>query len=966
MNHWQDKEQETVHLFALAEDEIRKVFWDEAGVKEYLDYYLRTPGYSAHNTAMMKAQCPDMTMVAGYAFWKENGLHVKREEHGMAILVPAIENGKTAFHTRTVFDIGQTSADEEKRRELLAREKNRLPGKQTGEELFAAVYETANRNHVWIRFLDGNPEEGKGKVYVRDNTVFVCKTEDAEKQAMQAVRLLAEVLLARKETWEQAQTELQADMVQYLLCRQYGIDTSEIHFEGLEHPDVKGCRIQKKKKLLGDVLQTAGALRDQINQCLTERKERNLTEEIPSDESPEKEAAQDAADRDRGHSEEEKVSEEAVEPKRVKKEVFAEQKPPIKEKIGDFGKKIGGARKDLWKERGLEIADILEMNEAEAAKYITKENIWKKPDYMQMIQDGTPLHVAYFIKAVRNALPAKVTYSYEDTTPERIRMRQENYITFIRDVKDQLMTVKDDMDIRGFFREFAAKEVYVRQVTSYNVTLTDAGYAVTNKLLRAMQMSIREIERQIAREQFGVAEEEKIPRGFTIRYRKERSEYVVLKGYTVVADGLKSEDEARKKARELADSRAVARKKKFVPKQLEFIRRTGPSYGIDAEHPANGTMYLEEFGFAGGEFGNWMSEKDRQVSLDMGYEALHDLAYVLKIEPSGIALGNRLSIAFGARGHGNALAHYEPMREVINLTKMRGAGSLAHEWAHAFDDIMGKHLSQSSENGILSSWFMTEHIRDQRVPDSMRELVRAMKFRPATEEECAALQEKKIRERETYLQNVLVRLFPEKKMTAEAFAAVKQLTEDTILLTKRVAADKKEKDKDGQAPGIEKRVEEFSQLRKKAFGHIITNEERERLYSAIFSLELEHTCWNTGETVMIETDFYKNSVKADTQYGKEDKGYWHSTPEMFARAFACYVQDRLPWQSDYLCGHAESAVLIDIFAKDLTMIKAYPEGEERERLNRCFDRLFEECRERGIFKEAAETIQVPVKRRMAR
>lgn len=53
----------------------------------------------------------------------------------------------------------------------------------------------------------------------------------------------------------------------------------------------------------------------------------------------------------------------------------------------------------------------------------------------------------------------------------------------------------------------------------------------------------------------------------------------------------------------------------------------------------------------------------------MGYDALMDLAYALEIDPTDIALGNRLSIAFGARGSGNALAHYEPMREVINLTK---------------------------------------------------------------------------------------------------------------------------------------------------------------------------------------------------------------------------------------------------------------------------------------------------------
>ena len=31
------------------------------------------------------------------------------------------------------------------------------------------------------------------------------------------------------------------------------------------------------------------------------------------------------------------------------------------------------------------------------------------------------------------------------------------------------------------------------------------------------------------------------------------------------------------------------------------------------------------------------------------------------------------------------MAHYEPARNVINLTRLKGAGSLAHEWGHALD-----------------------------------------------------------------------------------------------------------------------------------------------------------------------------------------------------------------------------------------------------------------------------------------
>jgi hypothetical protein len=68
-----------------------------------------------------------------------------------------------------------------------------------------------------------------------------------------------------------------------------------------------------------------------------------------------------------------------------------------------------------------------------------------------------------------------------------------------------------------------------------------------------------------------------------------------------------------------------------------------------------------------------MNQNDRQTSLNMGFEALKDLASALKISDKDIAYQGTLAIAFGARGSGNAAAHYEPLRTVINLTKMHGA-----------------------------------------------------------------------------------------------------------------------------------------------------------------------------------------------------------------------------------------------------------------------------------------------------
>ena len=59
----------------------------------------------------------------------------------------------------------------------------------------------------------------------------------------------------------------------------------------------------------------------------------------------------------------------------------------------DFGEKIGGAKKDLWRDRGLYVDDLSGMNEREADKFVKKDNIWKKPDYQAMLDDGVPLGV---------------------------------------------------------------------------------------------------------------------------------------------------------------------------------------------------------------------------------------------------------------------------------------------------------------------------------------------------------------------------------------------------------------------------------------------------------------------------------------------------------------------------------------------------------------------------------------------
>lgn len=94
----------------------------------------------------------------------------------------------------------------------------------------------------------------------------------------------------------------------------------------------------------------------------------------------------------------------------------------------DFGEKIGGAKKDLWKDRGLYVNDLDAMNEREAEKFVKKDNIWKKPDYQAMLDDGIPLGVVYFIKKARDGLNASPQYYRRDDIKRRCKARRPDLL----------------------------------------------------------------------------------------------------------------------------------------------------------------------------------------------------------------------------------------------------------------------------------------------------------------------------------------------------------------------------------------------------------------------------------------------------------------------------------------------------------------------------------------------------------
>lgn len=664
--------------------------------------------------------------------------------------------------------------------------------------------------------------------------------------------------------------------------------------------------------------------------------------------------------------------------------------PEQNRKIGDFGKKIGGARKDIWKTRGLSVDDILEMNSAERTRHIKKDNIWLKPNYEEMVQNGLPVRVAWFIKQMRDATPVKPDITILQKTDEEIEKRQEQYINFITEIKEAVMNVKTEREVQSFFNAFFINGGYITRESSYRISLTEKSHGfITNSLVRAAQVSsFRKYDQDIKKRQFCFNEDEKILDGFKIQqydpgthtfskdysgramieikvpggtvYQypkgemavkenwKENSYYVEYK-HNLIAFNLESREKATELAKSIGQKRLEMEKEKasdkkrkgrFTPPQLEHIKRDGKD--VRDGKDMTGQDYLDTFQFYGGEFGNWLNEQDRQASLNMGYEAFMDLAEALEIEPSDISLGNKLSIAFGARGHGNALAHYEPDREVINLTKMKGAGSLAHEWGHALDNIICNQLNTDG--------FMTENQKGEVA--FIKDVVDAMKYRMATKEEIQKEVDLKQEKYVNYLKRTIEYVMPDRKLNEEQLEQKNRLIEQIITGAKEMDT---------------KPVEALSNLNKEITGRVIQKAERDNIVNIQMQL---HYALEVPAEKTVCTDFYNNSKVFDEEFSKSDKGYWQSNVEMFARAFACYVHDKIDGRSDYLCGHSEMAVVERTNNKGETeVIKAIPVGEERKRINHEFDKLIDTLKDRGLlhhranersFDMAKEVLKKPV------
>jgi len=421
---------------------------------------------------------------------------------------------------------------------------------------------------------------------------------------------------------------------------------------------------------------------------------------------------------------EQATTEEAPVQEASQPEASIQEQPSSTQKIEDFGEKILGAKKDLRaglkEQASREMSDVLKEGFAK---------VFPLQDYAKLVELGiTTPEEAALLQYMRSNIGARPSGRY----PSKIN----KWMMSVRAYKDVLDWLSDKQSfadqhdgmsfmelMRTHLHKLAVEEIdnYIKTLLalgfpeskvnlgSYSIrrfigrstyTIVNGSriindYKTFDEAVAGLKYIISSLQEKQAGVKFDMWYMKNNPKNIIIGKKVAAGKFITLK------DGFASSKEASEYIEQNREQlEKMLEEAKIVPQERPDGNK--PRIGFDYRNGKDATpeMYQEAFGFRGVQFGNYVEQSKRQDDLNEAYDALFDLAKVLNIPTKAISLNGELGLAFGARGSGGKdapLAHYEAGQVVINLTKNKGAGSLAHEWFHALDNYFERMRGRSSQ-----------------------------------------------------------------------------------------------------------------------------------------------------------------------------------------------------------------------------------------------------------------------------
>lgn len=423
---------------------------------------------------------------------------------------------------------------------------------------------------------------------------------------------------------------------------------------------------------------------------------------------------------------------------------------------------------------------------------------------------------------------------------------------------------------------------------------------------------------------------------------------------------------------------------------IEEAERTGPNRRQEGDDVTSQRL-MDTFGFRGVNFGRdgWIKQAERQAYLNQAFDGLMDLAEVLGVPPKAMSLDGKLGIAFGAQGKGRFAAHFVPGYNEINLTRTKGAGTLAHEWGHALDHHFALQaglekdaepfLSEHANKGEKTDRMVFEggrYVSKKDVPTfgegirseivrAFREIYQAMDKRAESVGE-ATMRRQVAQDRAAKRLAQWLRVARSKVEDSAASNKADLLAEFDQHAEKLRQGDTGDGYEQAGKQAFSTRVAAVRNLIKDATGRVWSLDETNGLDAAasyVRSLAGKQEADGAHQPQQVASQYKADSRAMDTEKG--GKAYWSTPTEMFARAFELYVHDALArrGQRNTFLTDAEQRAATPAQIQDTSSATAratgamrelflYPVGSERDALRQAFDDLVGQMQiretERGV------------------
>ena len=250
----------------------------------YLTAMSKFHHYSFGNTMLIFIQCPNATHVAGYHDWRRNfGRQVKRGERGITILAPcpyrrqeeveeAAPDGSSStsiqwvqrmgFRTVTVFDVSQTEG------KPLPELAKKLTGDAAQYESMVATLRSISPYPISIESFPGG---AYGCCDFVEQRILVQPDMSQTQTIKTMIHEVSHAKLHAPEKTEELPQhkqrfvrEMEAESVAYVVCRHFGIDTSDYSF-GYVAGWSRGRELSQLRESLDLIRNTAAELIDGIS-----------------------------------------------------------------------------------------------------------------------------------------------------------------------------------------------------------------------------------------------------------------------------------------------------------------------------------------------------------------------------------------------------------------------------------------------------------------------------------------------------------------------------------------------------------------------------------------------------------------------------------------------------------------------------------------------------------------------------